>query len=150
MRKAAAGYVESVGRILFRVYVGVIALVILFVVINIGSPLASMDTLVALLIIFGPWAAGALSGFLWGQTWFGLATAVALGAVWTLAALAGFLFLGGSNQEAACGEDACLRYFGRWIEWTLAIAWPVYAIVAWTFSVVVFARRTRMKLPASP
>jgi hypothetical protein len=134
-----------VGRTLFKVYVGVIALVILFVAINIGSPLASMDTLVALLIIFGPWAAGALSGSLWGQTWFGLATAVALGVVCTFAALAGFLFLGGSNQEAACGEDQCLHYFGHWIEWTLAIEWPIYATIAWAFSVVVFALRTRTR-----
>jgi hypothetical protein len=148
--RAAAAYGEKVGRILFRVYVGVIALVILFVAINIGSPLTSLDTLVALLIIFGPWTAGALSGSFWGQTWVGLATAVALGVVSTSAALVAFLFLEGSSQEAACGEDECLHYFGHWIEWTLAIAWPIYAMVAWTFSVVVFGRRTRAGQAASP
>jgi hypothetical protein len=60
------------------------------------------------------------------------------------------LFLEGSSQEAACGEDECLHYFGHWIEWTLAVEWPIYPIVAWTFSVVVFARRTRPRQPANP
>lgn len=150
MRESAAGYGEGVGRILFRVYVGTIALVIFFVAIEIGSPLASTETLIALLITFGPWAAGALTGFFWGQTWIGLAGAVALGVACTSAALLAFLFLGGSSQEAACGEDTCLQYFGHWIEWTLAIEWPIYAIVAWTFSVVVFARRIRRMQPAGP
>jgi hypothetical protein len=138
-----------VDRVLFRVYVGAIGLVVLLVAVNIGSPLDPMDTLIALLIIFGPWAAGGLTGALWGQTWFGLATSVTLGVVGTCAALVAFLFLEGSSQQAACGEDECLHYFGHWIERTLAIEWPIYAIVARVFSVVVFARRTRTRQPAS-
>jgi hypothetical protein len=132
------------------VYVGAIAVVILFVAMNIGLPLDPVDTLIALLIIFGPWAAGGLTGSVWGQTWFGLAAEIALAVVGTSAALIAFLFLEGSSQEAACGEDECLHYFGHWIEWTLAIEWPIYAVVAWTFSVVVFARRTRIRQAASP
>ena len=147
--RAAAGYGESVGRTLVRVYLGAIALVILLVAWNIGSPVASIETLVALLIIFGPWAGGALFGSLWGQTWFGRASAVALGIVCTSAALAAFLFLTRSNQEAACGEDECLHYFGHWIERTLAVEWPIYAVAAWTFSVVVFTRRTQARQPAN-
>jgi hypothetical protein len=108
-----------------------------------------MDTLIALLITFGPWAAGAFTGSLWGQTWAGLAAAVALAVVSTSVTLTAFLFLEGSSQEAACGEDECLHYFGHWIEWTLAVEWPIYAIVAWTFSVIVFARRTRTRQPIS-
>ena len=146
----AARYREIVGSVLLRVYLGAIALVTLFVATNIGLPLDPIDTLIGLLIIFGPWAAGGLTGFLWGHTWFGLAAAVTLGVLATSAALMAFLFLAGSSQEAACGEDECLHYLGHWIEWTLATEWPIYAVVAWTFSVVVFAQRSRTVQPVSP
>jgi hypothetical protein len=117
---------------------------------NIGLPLNPMDTVIALLIIFGPWVAGSLLGRLWGRTWLGLAAAVMLGVASTGAALMAFLFLGGSTQDAACGESECLRYFGHWIERTLAIEWPIYAIAAWAFSAIVFARRTRTSEPLAP
>jgi len=149
-RTAAAGYRENVNRTLAKIYLGAIALAIVFVAFNIGSPVASTDTLVGLLIVFGPWAGGALAGTIAGLTWFRLASAVALGVLCIAAALAAFLFLQGSNQEAACGEDECLQYFGHWIEWTLAVVWPIYAVAAWSFSVVVFARRTRTTHPVRP
>jgi hypothetical protein len=99
--RSAAGNGKRVGRVLLRGFVGALGLVVLFVALNIGLPLDPLDTLIALLIIFGPWAAGALTGSLWGQTWFGFAAAVVLGVVSTCATLAAFLFLAGSNQENA-------------------------------------------------
>jgi hypothetical protein len=70
-----------------------------------------------------------------------------VGVVTIGAALLAFLFLAGSSQEAACGEDECLHYLGHWIEWTVAIEWPIYALIAWTFSAIVFASRTRGRQP---
>lgn len=64
-----------------------------------------------------------------------------------LAPLRPFLFLAGSNLEAACGEDECLHSFGHWIEWSLAVEWPIYAVAAWAFSAVVFSQRNGLPTP---
>jgi len=140
-------YRKSVGQTLTRVYAGAIAFVCVFVAMNIALPLSLRDTLVALLILFGPWSAGSLLGRSWGGTWFGLTATLMVGVVTIGAALLAFLFLAGSSQEAACGEDECLHYLGHWIEWTVAIEWPIYALIAWTFSAIVFASRTRGRQP---
>ncbi len=90
-------------------------------------------------MLIGPWAVGGLVGWRWGGTWLGTGAAVALGLVLTAAGLAAFLWTAPPSAEEACGEDECVRYFGRWLEATLAREWPVYTAVTWSASAVFFS-----------
>jgi hypothetical protein len=64
---------------------------------------------------------------------------VALGLVLTAAGLAAFLLTAPPSAEEACGEDECVRYFGRWLEATLALVWPVHTAVTWSATAVFFS-----------
>lgn len=94
-------------------------------------------------MLIGPWAVGGFVGWRWGRRWLGAVAAVALGLVLTAAGLAAFLLTAPPSAEEACGEDECVRYFGRWLEATLARVWPVYTAVTWSASAVFFSRVRR-------
>jgi hypothetical protein len=116
---------------LYLLVIGVVG--VLFIVEAWGTP-PNLDTVIAILIVFGPWKAGGVLGWLWGRTRLGVIGAIALGVVLTVAGLAAFLFLEGTSQNSACGEDECFHAFGHWIEASLAVQWPIYAVIAWAFS----------------
>jgi hypothetical protein len=90
-------------------------------------------------MLIGPWAVGGFVGWRWGRTWLGAVAAVALGLVLTAAGLAAFLLTAPPSAEEACGEDECVRYFGRWLEATLALVWPVHTAVTWSATAVFFS-----------
>lgn len=90
-------------------------------------------------MLIGPWAVGGFVGWRLGGTWFGGVAAVALGLVLTAAGLAAFLLTAPPSASEACGEDECVRYFGRWLEATLARVWPIYTVVTWSASAVFFS-----------
>jgi hypothetical protein len=96
---------------------------------------ASLDLLIGMMMLFGPWLLGGFFGRRWGRSWIGETGTVALGVMLTVAGLAAFLLTAAPSAEEACGEDECLRYFGRWIESSLGREWPLYTVVAWTASV---------------
>lgn len=98
---------------------------------------------VGLLMLVGPWVLGGLLGRRWGSTWQGIFAAIAVGLALAAAALAAFLLTSPDSSLEACGEDECVRYFGRWLEATLAHQWPVYAVVSWTAAVLAAAIRVR-------
>jgi hypothetical protein len=90
-------------------------------------------------MLIGPWAVGGFVGWRWGQTWLGSVAAVALGLVLTAAGLMAFLLTAPPSAEEACGEDECVRYFGRWLEATLAREWPAYTALTWSASSAFFS-----------
>jgi hypothetical protein len=90
-------------------------------------------------MLIGPWAVGGFVGWRWGRTWLGAVAAVALGLLLTAAGLAAFLLTAPPSAEEACGEDECVRYFGRWLEATLALVWPAYTALTWSASAIFFS-----------
>jgi hypothetical protein len=90
-------------------------------------------------MLIGPWAVGGFVGWRLGGTWLGAVAAVALGFVLTAAGFAAFLLTAPPSAEEACGEDECVRYFGRWLEATLARVWPVYTVVTWSAPAIFFS-----------
>jgi hypothetical protein len=103
-------------------------------------------------MIIGPWAVGGLIGWRWGAKSLGVLAAVALGLVLTAVGLAAFLLTSPPSAEEACGEDECVRYFGRWLEATLAREWPVYSAATWSASAVFFSwvrRANGRRIPRS-
>jgi hypothetical protein len=90
-------------------------------------------------MLVGPWAVGGLFGWRFSGTWLKTIAVIALGLVLTAAGLAAFLLTAAPSAEEACGEDECVRYFGRWLEATLAREWPVYTAAAWSTSAVFFS-----------
>ena len=99
----------------------------------------ALDALIALAMLVGPWIVGGLLGWRMGETWPKTVAVVALGFVLIIAGLAAFLLTAPPSAEEACGEDECVRYFGRWLEATLARAWPVYTVAAWSTAAVFFS-----------
>jgi hypothetical protein len=91
------------------------------------------------LMILGPWVVGGFAGWRWGRTFVGAVAVVALGFALTAAGWAAFLLTAPPSAEEACGEDECVRYFGRWLEASLAREWPVYTAVSWSASAVFFS-----------
>jgi len=132
-----------VSRVLLRVFLFAVGFVVLFVVVNVqpgfGTPL-DLGKLIGMLIVFGPWLVGGYLGWLWGRTWLRVAGVVTMGLFLTGASLAAILFFLGSSGDTACGEDECLHYLGHWIESSFATKWPIYAVVAWALSAVVFSQ----------
>ena len=104
-----------------------------------GEALYALGLLIGTLMLIGPWALGGFLGWRWGGTRLGAVAAVALGLVLTAAGLAAFLLTAPPSAEEACGEDECVRYFGRWLEATLARVWPVYTAITWSASAVYFS-----------
>jgi MFS family permease len=90
-------------------------------------------------MLIGPWAVGGFVGWRWGRTWLGAVAAVALGLLLTAAGLAAVLLTAPPSAEEACGEDECVRYFGRWLEATLALVWPAYTALTWSASAIFFS-----------
>jgi hypothetical protein len=90
-------------------------------------------------MLVGPWAVGGLLGWRFSGTWRQTVAVIALGLLLTAAGLAAFLLTAPPSAEEACGEDECVRYFGRWLEATLAREWPVYTVAAWSASAMFFA-----------
>lgn len=98
-----------------------------------------MDTLVGVAMVLAPWLLGGLLGWRWGRSWSGTVAAVAVGAGLTLAGLAAFLLTSPASPLEACGEDECVRYFGRWLEASLAREWPLYTALVWAFCAITFS-----------
>lgn len=86
-----------------------------------------------LLILVGPFLAGAISGALLGPRSIGFGGALGLGVLVTGAGLLALVFSTENDQWAACGEDACSKFMGHWATTDLFTVFVPYTLVTWAF-----------------
>jgi hypothetical protein len=108
---------------------------------------SKLDTIIGLLMIFGPWAVGWFLGSRFGRTTWGLLGVIAAGLVVTGLGLLGFFLTADPWPSSDCRE--CSVYLGRELDRTLVVDWPIYTAASWGFAALFAGTVARDRLRAA-
>jgi hypothetical protein len=100
-----------------------------------------------LLVLVSPFLAGAISGALLEPRPIGFVGAHGLGVLVTGGGLIALVFSTENDQWAACGEDACSKFVGRWATTDHFTVFIPVALVTWALGA--FAG-WRLRWPSTP